>query len=267
MRQVYLGKSKVPASVLGLGTVKFGRNQKTKYPQPFELPGEEHLSQLVKTAADLGINLLDTAPAYGSSEVRLGEIMERAGWFGSRSSWVICTKAGEEFEGGLSQHIFRPEHLKMSAERSCQRLKTDYLDLVLLHSDPTEKCLLGGSEAMGALCKLRERGLVRLVGASCYTIPGARMALHAGADVLMLTVNQHDQSFLELLPELESLGIGILIKKPFNSGFLSQTREAASEALRFLFEQTPTGITSVIVGTLNLDHLKHHCHTAEQFYG
>jgi aryl-alcohol dehydrogenase-like predicted oxidoreductase len=140
------------------------------------------------------------------------------------------------------------------------------VDVALLHSDPEEKCLFEGSEAMNSLCKLRDQGVVRLVGASCYSIPGARAAIQRGADALMLTVNKYDSAFLPLLPELESLGIGILIKKPLNSGFLSPTPEAANDAIRFVLERTPAELTSIVFGTLSPDHLRQHADTAQLFF-
>jgi aryl-alcohol dehydrogenase-like predicted oxidoreductase len=266
MKYVSLGRSQIRASALGLGTVKFGRNEKTKYPQRFDLPADESIHELLKTASEIGINLLDTAPAYGRSEERMGEIMDRYGWFGSRASWVVCTKAGEEFSDGVSRYCFDPMRIQESVARSLSRLKTDYVDVALLHSDPEEKCLLEGSEAMNALCKLRAQGIVRVVGASCYSIPGARAAIRQGADTLMLTVNKYDQTFLPLMPELESLGIGILIKKPLNSGFLALAPEEARDAIRFVFERTPAGLTSIIFGTLSPDHLRQHADTAERFF-
>jgi aryl-alcohol dehydrogenase-like predicted oxidoreductase len=77
MRYISLGHPKIQASALGLGTVKFGRNEKTKYPQRFDLPSDESIHELLKTASEIGINLLDTAAAYGRSEERIGEIMDR----------------------------------------------------------------------------------------------------------------------------------------------------------------------------------------------
>ena len=60
--------------MLGLGTVKFGRNQKIKYPT-FELPSDQAVCQLLDDAQNYGINLLDTAPAYGIAEERLGQLL------------------------------------------------------------------------------------------------------------------------------------------------------------------------------------------------
>ena len=77
-----LGKTGLKISPLGLGTVKFGRNQGVKYPGGFEIPEEGDLASLVALAKDLGINLLDTAPAYGTSEERLGRLLK-----GQRQDW------------------------------------------------------------------------------------------------------------------------------------------------------------------------------------
>ena len=62
-----LGLSGLQLSVLGLGTVKLGRNTDVKYPQDFELPSDEAILNLLEVAGSLGINYLDTAPAYGLS--------------------------------------------------------------------------------------------------------------------------------------------------------------------------------------------------------
>src|SRR5690554_4390721 len=104
-----LGNTGLQVSPLGLGTVKIGRNQGVKYPS--------------------GINLPDTAPAYGTSEERLGPLLQ-----GQRQDWVLCTKVGEEFVDGQSRFDFSAAHTRFSVQRSLQRLHTDYLDLVLVHS-------------------------------------------------------------------------------------------------------------------------------------
>src|SRR5690554_1331134 len=121
--------SDLEISALGLGTVKLGRNQGVKYPSGFELPSDEEVRHLLALAREQGIRLLDTAPAYGSSEERLGRLLER------RQDWVIATKVGEEFENGRSSFDFSAAHTRFSIERSLRRLRTDYLDIALIHSD------------------------------------------------------------------------------------------------------------------------------------
>lgn len=97
-----LGSTGLSVSVLGLGTVKFGRNQKIKYPT-FELPTDEAICRLLEDAQGYGINLLDTAPAYGIAEERLGELLGTR-----RSEFIIITKCGEEFVNGESTYDFWP---------------------------------------------------------------------------------------------------------------------------------------------------------------
>ena len=92
-----LGQTGIEISPLGLGTVKFGRNEGVKYPQGFKIPEESELADLFSLARDLGINLLDTAPSYGTSEERLGRLLKK-----QRQDWVMVGKVGEQFENGES---------------------------------------------------------------------------------------------------------------------------------------------------------------------
>ena len=125
-----LGNTGMNLSILGLGTVKFGRNTGVKYPDQFRIPDNNEARDLLALAAELGVNILDTAPAYGNSEERLGRLL-----LGQRHQWLVCSKVGEEFAAGESTYDFSAEHTRFSIERSLQRLATDYLDIVLVHSD------------------------------------------------------------------------------------------------------------------------------------
>ena len=100
-----LGSTGLTVSPLGLGTVKLGRDQGVKYPTGFTIPGDEEARLLLAQARELGINLIDTAPAYGRSEERLGPLLR-----GQRDEWVIVSKVGEEFEEGLSHFDFSAAH-------------------------------------------------------------------------------------------------------------------------------------------------------------
>lgn len=96
----------IEVSVLGLGTVKFGRTEGVKYPEAFSLPSDKDILHLLSIAANVGINLLDTAPSYGVSEERLGKLLN-----GSKE-WVISTKVGEEFHQGKSYFDFSPTSIQ-----------------------------------------------------------------------------------------------------------------------------------------------------------
>ena len=177
-----LGQTGLEVSSLGLGTVKFGRNQEVRYPNSFSLPSDQEIINLLDLAQSLGINLLDTAPAYGSSEQRIGRLLS------NRANWVICTKIGEEFLHGRSFFNFTADHVHYSIERSLRNLNTDYLDIVLIHSDGNDMRILESTGCLNALLTLKQQGIVRAVGMSTKTVEGGMKAIEIG-DVVMVTYN------------------------------------------------------------------------------
>ena len=243
-----LGSTGIAVSVLGLGTVKLGRATGVDYARPFRLPTMGEARQLLDRARSLGINLIDTAAAYGSSEERLGELLA-----GQRERWVIVTKVGEEFDGTRSIHDFSPEHTLMSVHRSLKRLGTDYLDVVLIHADGNDEHILNELGTLDCLKQLRDSGLVRAVGISHKSPGGARAALDKGTDVIMATLNPTDLSETEVIEKAGKQGCGVLVKKALAGG-----RETP-EALRFAARHP--GVSSVVVGTLNPEHLEENAAT------
>jgi len=141
-----LGQTGLSLSKIGLGTVKFGRNQGVKYPQSFALPDLELLRNLLEQARTLGINYLDTAPSYGLSEERLGELL-----LGQRKDWIIVGKVGEDFENGQSLYNFTGTHFESSLVRSLKRLRTDYVDVLLIHSDGSDLDILNNDDLIRAM--------------------------------------------------------------------------------------------------------------------
>ncbi len=238
-----LGDSNIIVSPLGLGTVKFGRNTGLKYPSGFSLPTDSQLTGLLRSAQELGINFLDTAPAYGSSEERLGKLIK-----GSREQWVISTKVGEHFVNGISTYDFTAQSTTKSLEDSLRKLKTDYLDLVLIHCNKQDLDNLNNTEVIPILRKYQERGFIRLVGASTNSIEAGILAINE-LDTVMITYNQNERDQFAVITEAEKLGKGILLKKVLGSGHATD----ASEALRFAMSST--AITSAVVGTINPVHL------------
>lgn len=247
-----LGRTGLMVSPIGLGTVKLGRNQGLKHPQPFELPSRKEAEYLLDCAHDLGINFIDTAAAYGSSEARLGELLQ-----GRQQEWIVCTKAGEEFEAGQSRFDFTPEHMRASVERSLRRLRRDYLDLVLIHSDGNDEDLLHRYGTVQALAELKQEGLIRACGVSSKTLDGG-LLLAQYADALMVACNPHERDQIPVIEACQSLGTGVLIKKALASGHLCtdapEDTDPVQTSLNFLFAQP--GVDSVVIGTLNPTHLR-----------
>lgn len=250
-----LGDTGIFASPIALGLFKLGRNTGIKYPQPYELPSDEECLALLRTAADLGINLLDTAPAYGSSEARLGDLMRSLGWPGGRDGWVISTKVGEEFADGRSSFDFTPEAVTRSVERSRRRIGVDHLDIVLIHANDEEIDIIERRGTLEALLDLKARGTIRAAGLSARTHDGGVGAIGRGADVLMVTLNGSETGAIPLIRHATDRGVGIMVKKPLASGHGASSGDHVRESLRLVFDEGGPGATAV-VGTLNPAHLR-----------
>lgn len=244
-----LGSTGLNVSVLGLGTVKFGRNQKIKYPT-FELPSDEAICQLLDDAQRYGINVLDTAPAYGIAEERLGKLLGTR-----RSEFILITKTGEEFADGESSYDFSAEHTRLSVERSLKRLKTNRLDCVLVHCPRNDFEVLSNSPVLETLRQLKERGDIRSFGASTNSVEGGLLALEA-SDVVMVTYAADYTKEEAVIVRARQLGKGVLIKKGLGSGSLAGRAATRSleENLRLVLALD--GVSSLIAGTINRDHLR-----------
>lgn len=239
----------VKISRLGLGTVKFGRNTGVKYPTEFALPEMKTLRELMAVCKDAGINLLDTAPAYGLSEARLGELLQ-----GERQDWVIVGKAGEYFEDGQSHFDFTEAGIITSVENSLRKLKTDYLDVLLIHSDGRDEEIIRQYAVFETLATLKKSGKIRLGGMSTKTIAGGLLTVKY-SDVAMVTYRPDYQDELPVIEAAAKAGKGILLKKALASGHLTQLpgEDPIQATLDFIFK-TP-GVASVIIGTINPKHL------------
>lgn len=251
MKRFPVADTGLEISAIGLGTVKLGRDQGVKYPHGFQIPDDTEATRLLALARELGINLIDTAPAYGRSEERLGPLLR-----GQRQEWVICTKVGEEFENGQSRFDFSPEHVRFSLERSLQRLNTDYLDIVLVHSDGNDLEIIHRQGTLEALAEAKRQGLVRAIGMSTKTVDGGIETLKR-ADLVMATYNLNQREEEPVLDFAQAHGKAVLIKKALASGHvcLQDQDDPVQASLDFIFRHG--GVTSTIVGTINPDHLRH----------
>ncbi len=236
-------------SPLGLGTVKFGRNEKVKYPagDGFALPTDAEIELLLELALECGINLLDTAPAYGSSEERLGSLMR-----GRRAKFFLVTKTGEEFHSGRSEYIFTAQHTRMSVERSLKRLKTDFLDCVLVHSSMDDLNVMQNTAALETLAALRDQGKIRSIGVSTHTVDGGKLAADL-SDCVMISYNKNYTTERPVIEHARAKGKAVLVKKGLRSGHVGTSTEAA-EHIRFIIG-TP-GVTTLIFGSITPSNIR-----------
>lgn len=247
-----IADSGVSVSPLGLGTVKLGRDKAVKYPEGFKIPDDKQALDLLAQAWDLGINLIDTAPAYGNSEQRLGQLLPQL-----PHDWMIATKAGEYFDpaSGESRYDFSPESIISSVENSLKQLNRDVLDIVLIHSDGNDKQVIEQDGALETLNELKRRGLIRATGMSTKTVEGGLLALQQ-SDLAMVMHNLQYQDEQAVLEQAEKSGKGLFIKKALGSGHIAKdngSQDIVQANFDFIFKEP--AVSSVIIGTINPVHL------------
>ena len=168
VRSMKIGKSGIEASVVGIGAWAIGGDS---------MWGSSDDAESVRTihrARDLGITLLDTAPAYGlgHSEEVVGKALA-----GRRSDFVLSTKCGLRWdidEGHLHMardgvrlmRNTRPQRLVEEIEMSLRRLKTDYIDIYIVHWQAAPEFPCPIDETMACLSQLKQQGKIRAIGAS-----------------------------------------------------------------------------------------------------
>ena len=170
---------------------------------------------LVEKALKEGVTFFDTAPNYakGRSETILGKALE-----GKRHRVIINTKFGHDVNDVID---FSEERIVPSIEASMERLKTDYLDSVILHN-PDQSVLKGETGHFDILSRLKEDGRIKAYGVSIDTPEELRMVLDRDdIDVIELLFNIYAQSSRKLFDEVKDRGIALIIKVPLDSGWLT----------------------------------------------
>lgn len=238
-----LGRHGPRVSVLGFGAFKIGRAVGAKYPTPYDLPDEDEAARVLGGVLDLGITLIDTAPAYGLSEERIGRHLAHR-----RSEFVLSTKVGERFEDGVSSYDFSDAGIRRSVASSLQRLQTDAVDLLLVHSDGRDEVTLAAERVPEVMVAMRDAGFAHRIGFSGKTPEAAEAAL-AWADVIMVTYHAEDTTHDAVMRRAHEAGVGVLVKKALASGH-HPPATAIPLAVRH------PAVDSVVVGGLNLDHLQ-----------
>lgn len=251
MQKVPLGKTGLSVSPIGFGSFKIGRNQKTKYPTHYDLPTDQEATQLLNAVLDMGINLIDTAPAYGLSEQRIGDAISHR-----RDDFVLATKTGECFEDGNSVYDYSARATRKSIEQSLKRLKTDVLDIVYIHSDGRDEWIQTETDVVETLERLKEQGLIRSLGFSGKKVAGVELALN-WADVVMIEYHIDDASHKQVMTRAVEAGIGVVVKKGLASGHLP-----AEQSIRFGLKNPC--ISSMVIGGLNIEHLHSNCEIARR---
>jgi len=178
--------------------------------------------RLIDAAIDGGINLFDTAPNYANtkSELILGKALAS-----KRDKVVLVSKFGHTPEGPKE---FSVDWFWKSLEASLNRLRTDYLDVLLLHNPPSE-IYAGTDPVWAAMEEAKEQGKIRHFGASLDFSGEVEDCLsNTKSEVLEVLFNVFHQDVRHAFGTVREHETGIIAKVPLDSGWLTGRFDADS---------------------------------------
>lgn len=265
-----LGRTGLQVTRLGYGAMSLDPGRLT----PVE---PEQATRILHAVLDAGINFIDTSPDYGPSEESIGAAISarRSEFF--LASKVGCPVAVPNTEG----HVYNRQNITAAVEQSLRRMRTDYLDLVQFHGNPSPEALEHG-EAIETLRDLQQAGKVRFIGASA-TLPHLPALIRLGVfDAFQIPYSVLQRDHEALITEAARAGAGTVIRggavrgAPEKSWDVRRLPEVPAERPRELWERanlddlldgasriewtlrftfSHPDLDTTIVGTANPDHL------------
>ncbi len=235
------GKTSLQVSEYGLGCARIGG---------IFQGSASGFTDLLAFAFERGVNFFDTADMYsqGESEALLGKVFRR-----QRDRIVIASKAGYRLPGrrllasklkpllrpliqklkirrdrlpsgsrGALSQDFSPKYLKDAVEGSLRRLRTEYLDILQLHSPPLEVVERG--EWLPALEELKRTGKIRYYGIAVDSIEAGLAALrYEGVSAVQFRLSLLEpQAAQELFPKAAAQGVGVIARECLGNGLLAK---------------------------------------------
>ncbi|TMK31833.1 MAG: aldo/keto reductase [Alphaproteobacteria bacterium] len=239
MEYTTLGRTGLKVSVAGLGCGGFSRLGLGTG------KSETDAIAIIRAALDLGVNLFDTAAAYGTEPV-LGKALAGV----PRDKVVICTKA----PFGISNPDSLPERAVASLDRSLKELGTDYIDVYQLHGIAPRVYDHALKVLAPALLREREKGKFRWLGIT-ETSPGdpehqmiKRAARDGAWDVVMVAFHMmHQNARRHVFPLTQDDPLGFLV----HEGGATSVVDAA-----YRFVRHEPGVDVVLFGTGDHAHLR-----------
>lgn len=212
MKYRELGNSGIKVSVIGHGTWALGG----------DFFGDVEVDRGIRAihqSLDLGVNLVDTAPAYGQhfeSETAVGKAIQ-----GRRDKVVLSTKCGVHRIMGEYVRCLSPMVVRQELENSLRRLQTDYIDVYFIHWPDLN---FGIDQALDLLAEFRKEGKIRTAGVSNFNVDQIRTA-QARADISCVQppCNLFNRSSIEngIMPYCRQNNIGIMTYGSLGGGILT----------------------------------------------
>lgn len=225
MRYRRLGRTAFNVSEISLGTVEIGMAYGIAEDGEPPPPDEAEASKLLHCALDLGVNLIDTARAYGESEAIIGRVLRDR-----RDEFVLVSKVLSYQDQSLDSAVLR-ERITSSVHQSLSLLQTDFIDVMMIHSASIE--VIERGEALSILHDLKRQGHIRAVGASVYGEEAALAAIaDGGYDCLQIAYNILDRRpESRVFQAADRSGVGLIARSVLLKGALTERFRLLPDAL------------------------------------
>jgi len=217
-----LGRTGLSVSEIGFGAWAIGGNA---FGNSYGATDDAESARAIRRAFELGCNFFDTADVYGHghSETLLGAALHDV-----RDQVFIATKAGGNFYNRDMRLDFTPGYLRFAVERSLERLRADYIDLLQLHNPPIN--LISARGTYEPLEEMKREGLIRFYGVSVHPPEEGVAAVQATMpDTVQIVYNlarrEAEDTFL---PTAHAANVGVIAREPLANGFLAGRYNAAS---------------------------------------
>ena len=210
-----LGRTNLQVSEISLGTVELGMDYGIPAQGAHRRPSGADAARLLNRALDLGVNLIDTAQAYGESEVIVGQALKSR-----RDEYLLATKIGSLSWEGYSGAELR-KRVEASITESLRALQTDIIDLLYIHNATPE--LIQRGEIVEIMERARQVGHARFIGTTTYGEAAPLAVLEDGHfDCIQVAYNLLDRQFEErVLPLATEKDIGVVIRSVLLKGALT----------------------------------------------
>lgn len=247
--KVVLGKSGLKVTRLSLGTGMRGGQRQSNHTRM----GLEKFTTLVRGAHERGSRFFDLADLYGTHDF-FAQAMRGV----PRADYALTTKIWWG-KGGIPE-AERPD-ADVVVSRFLKELKTDYLDLVLLHCVTSAKWSEELQKQMELLAGLKKKGVIRAHGVSCHSLPALQAAaeepwvdsIHARINPYGASMDGKPEQIIEVLREAKKNGKGVVGMKIIGEGRFRNDVEKKKESVRFALQSGCVDV--LLVGCENLTEL------------
>lgn len=212
-----LGRTGIQVSEISFGTVSLGVPYGIGIRSKADMVPENDAVKLLQSALDRGVNFFDTARGYGESEKRLGKACKNR-----RHHAVIATKCAHLYneKGQLPPAGALKQVMDTSLNESLSALQTDYIDVYMMHD--SDLGINSNETIVHTMSAYKEKGVVRAIGISTYTVEETRKAIESGVwDMIQVAYNLMDQSQEPLFSLARQHGVGIVVRSALLKGILT----------------------------------------------